>query len=198
MKRVFAAGLILALIGGVGAGAQPRAGGASATLYELPGFQGRQVTITGPTADLGDWRFNDRAKSARFRGRWRVCEHDGYRGRCQDIGGEVADLTTYGLFGQISSLEPAFGGSGPTGGWDRPGRESRGVEGARTVFFVRPTVDGLDLAAGDTGADRFCRRQGLGRAVWFDSSERAREALGPDGQIVGRTTVIRDLLCRRY
>jgi hypothetical protein len=38
----------------------------------------------------------------------------------------------------------------------------------------------------------------LGRAVWYDSSERAREAIGPDGEYVGRSSVLRDLLCRRY
>ena len=74
----------------------------------------------------------------------------------------------------------------------------RGIEGARTVFFPRPTVDGVDVAAGDRGADVFCRNQGLGRAAWFDSSERAAQAIGPEGQYVGRSTVLRDLLCRKY
>ena len=186
------------------AAAQPYGRGGAATLYELPNFQGRSVTITGPAADLGSWRFNDRAQSARFQGRWRICEHDAYRGRCQDVEGAVADLTVYGLMGQISSLAPGVRESG--GGWDdgprdrppRGGRDARGVEGARTVFFPRPTVDGLDLAAGDNGANRFCRSQGLGPAVWFDSSERAPQALGPEGQIVGRSSVLRDLLCRKY
>lgn len=195
-----AAAAALALAGA--AEAQPR-GGRSATLYELPDFQGRSVTITGSAADLGDWRFNDRARSARFEGRWRVCEHDQFRGRCQEVSGEVRDLTTYGLFGQISSLEPAgFArpgpgpGGPPGGGWGGP--RERGVEGARTVFFARPTVRGLDVAAGQHGADTFCRHQGLGAAVWFDSSERAPRGLGPDGEVVGRSTVLRDLLCRKY
>ncbi|MCH1927721.1 beta/gamma crystallin family protein, partial [Shewanella sp. C31] len=93
---------------------------------------------TGSTADLGDWRFNDRARSAKFEGRWRICEHDDFRGRCQEVRGDVPDLNRYGLAEQISSLEPAgFGGPGPgpgpgpgdgwgprpPGGWD-----SRGVE----------------------------------------------------------------------
>ena len=183
--------------------AQPRGGGA-ATLYELPNFQGRSVTITTATDDLGDYRFNDRAQSARFEGTWRACEHDDYEGRCQEIRGEVADLTRFGLMAQISSLEPAgfrrpgggdHGGGFGGGGWGPPGRDSRGVDGARTVFFARPTVRGLDLAAGRNGADTFCRRQGLGPSVWFDSSERAPQALGPEGQVTGRSPVIRDLLC---
>lgn len=199
----------LALAGA--AEAQPSRG-ARATLYELPNFQGRSIVITQSTPDLGDWRFNDRAQSARFEGRWRICEHDDFRGRCQEASGDVADLTVYGLMGQISSLEPAFrpqdggypgggypGGGFPGGGYPPGGgRDARGIEGTATVFFPRPTAGGLDVAAGDRGANVYCRRQGLGPAVWFDSSQRAPRAVGPDGEIVGRSTVLRDLLCRRY
>lgn len=203
---VWIAGAVAALACAGAAQAQ-RAGG-TATLYELPNYQGRSVTITGPAADLGDWRFNDRAQSARFSGTWRACEHDDFGGRCQEIRGDVPDLTQYGLMAQISSLEPAGrmrpprpdrpGDDGPWGPPGPGGRDGRGVEGTRTVFFARPTVRGMDLAAGKHGADTFCRRQGLGSAVWFDSSERARQAIGPEGQITGRSSVIRDLLCAKY
>ena len=187
--------------------AQPYRGG-SATLYDQPNFQGNSVTITQSAPDLGKWRFNDRAQSARFEGRWLICEHDDFRGRCQEVRGDVPNLHTYGLMAQVSSLEPAGrpgGGGGypggpgdggyPGGGWQGG---SRGVDGSRTVFFARPTVRGVDVAAGDRGANAFCRAQGLGGAVWFDSSERAREAIGPDGELIGRSSVIRDLLCRKY
>lgn len=207
MCKAVIAGALAALACAGTASAQ-RAGG-TATLYELPNYQGRSVTITGPAADLGDWRFNDRAQSARFSGPWRVCEHDEFEGRCQEVRGDVPDLTQYGMMAQISSMEPAGyarpprpdrpgGGGDPWGPPGPGGRDGRGVEGTRTVFFARPTVRGLDLAAGKHGADTFCRRQGLGSAVWYDSSERARQAIGPDGQITGRSTVIRDLLCAKY
>ncbi len=195
MNKAFlwaAAALAVCLAGS--ASAQHRGG--TATLYESRNFQGRSVTITGAAADLGDWRFNDRAQSARFQGRWRICEHDDFRGRCQVVSGDVADLTTYGLMGQVSSLEPAGGDRRPTPPRGRP--DAKGIEGTRTVFFPRPTIGGLDVAAGDRGADTFCRRQGLGSAVWYDSSERAREAVAPDGRRIGGSTVLRDLLCRRY
>ncbi|MGA0605347.1 beta/gamma crystallin-related protein [Phenylobacterium sp. VNQ135] len=208
---VLMAGAIAALACAVEAAAQSGArGGGAATLYELPDFQGRSVTITGSTPDLGDWRFNDRAQSARFSGTWRVCEHDDFGGRCQEIRGEVRDLTQYGLMAQISSLEPAGWQRpprpgpgpgprpGPDDGWGPRGGDSRGVDGVRTVFFARPTVRGLDVAAGKTGADTFCRRQGLGPSVWYDSSERAGRAIAPDGQVIGRSTVLRDLLCAKY
>lgn len=195
----------LAALALAGAAQAQRGGRPEITLYELPGFQGRSITITESTPDLGRWRFNDQAQSARVQGRWRVCEHGDFRGRCQEIGGDVPDLTAYSLSGQISSLEPAFrpdrgygDGRGPGPGYPPPGRDARGVEGARTVFFPRPSVGGLDVAAGDRGANVYCRRQGLGDAVWYDSSERAPQAIGPDGEVIGRSTVLRDLLCRKY
>ena len=110
--------------------------------------------------------------------------------------GDIPNLQTLGLMEQISSVDPV-GRSRPLIGGGSGG-DARGHEGARTVFFPRPSVGGLDVAAGDRGADSYCRRQGLGSAVWFDSSERAGQAVGPDGEVIGRSTVLRDLLCRKY
>lgn len=181
--------------------AQPFRGG-SATLYDQPNFQGNSVTITQSAPDLGKWRFNDRAQSARFQGRWQICEHDNFRGRCQEVRGDVANLHTLGLMAQVSSMEPAGrpGGGGPVvpGPGFPGGPGARGIEGATTVFFPRPTLGGIDVAAGGRGADMYCRRQNLGSAVWFDSSQRASQAIGPDGEMIGRSTVLRDLLCRKY
>lgn len=201
-KTLFAAALAATLAGAAlcgGASAQPYRGG-SATLYELPDFQGRSVTITQSTPDLGKWRFNDRAQSARFQGRWLICEHDDFRGRCQEVRGDVPNLHQYGLMAQVSSLEPVGGrGGGPGGpGPGFPGGGARGIEGSTTVFFPRPTVRGVDVAAGERGANAFCRSQGLGRAVFFDSNARANQAIGPEGELVGRSDVLRDLLCRKY
>lgn len=177
--------------------AQPYRPG-SVTLYDQPDFQGASVTITQSAPDLGRWRFNDRAQSARFEGRWLICEHDAFKGRCQEVRGDVANLHTLGLMAQVSSLQPIGRSPGVgTGRPDSPRRDARGIEGTTTVFFPRPTVDGLDVAAGDRGADVFCRSQSLDRAQWFDSSQRASQAIGPDGQIVGRSSVLRDLLCRK-
>src|SRR5262249_9841982 len=128
-----------------------------------------------------------------------------------------------GLMGQISSLEPAYrppgggygggdyagrpdvpgrpdypGGGFGGGGFAGGGRDARGVEGSGTGVFPRPRVRGYDVAAGCRGANQFCRRQGLGAAVWFDSQAWADEAVGPDGRFVGRSSVLRDLLCRKY
>ena len=191
--------------------AQPGGRRGAATLYDQPNFEGNAVTITQSTPDLGKWRFNDRAQSGRFEGRWLICEHDDFKGRCQQVSGAVPNLHAYGLMAQMSSLEPADrpgpgpgpggGYPGPGGGYPGPGGGNigpRGIEGVRTVFFPRPTLGGADLAAGDRGADAHCRRHGLGPSVWFDSSERSNRAVGPEGQFVGRSPVIRDLLCRKY
>jgi len=197
-KFPYAAALAVLCLAGAAATseavAQPR--GVTATLYEQPNFQGNSVTITQSTPDLGRWRFNDRARSARFQGRWLICEHDDFKGRCQEVSGAVSHLNQFGLSEQISSLEPVGGPRGGGGGF--PSGGSRGVDGVRTVFFARPTVRGIDVAAGDRGANAFCRSHGLGRAVWYDSSERASRAIGPDGEMVGRSDVLRDLLCRKY
>lgn len=199
MTKTFCIAAIAALALVSAADAQPFRGG-SATLYDQPGFQGNSVTITQSAPDLGKWRFNDRAQSARFEGRWLICEHDDFKGRCQEVRGDVPNLHTLGLMAQVSSMEPVGGrpgGPGPMPGF--PGRpDGRGAEGTTTVFFPRPTLGGIDVAAGDRGADLYCRRQGLGPAVWYDSGARASQAVGPDGQMIGRSTVLRDLLCRKY
>ena len=202
MTKTFCIAALAVLAVGSAAQAQPFRGG-SATLYDQPNFQGNSVTITQSAPDLGKWRFNDRAQSARFEGRWLICEHDDFKGRCQEVRGDVANLHTLGLMAQVSSLQPVGGrpgggpGPGPIPGF--PGRpDGRGVDGTVTVFFARPTLGGIDVAAGSRGADMYCRRQGLGAAVWYDSSQRASQAVGPEGQMIGRSTVIRDLLCRKY
>jgi hypothetical protein len=159
------------------------------------------VTITGDVTNLSNYNFNDRAQSLRLEGRWRLCEHADFGGRCVELTGDVRELNTIAMAERITSLEP-IGGAGRPGPGPRPGggygRGERGVEGSRTVFFARPTVRGLDVAAGSNGANTFCREQGLGAAVYYDSNERAGRAIDPDGRVIGPSTVLRDLLCRKY
>ena len=193
-----------------GASAQPYGGrgGGSATLYELPGFQGRQYTVTSEVTNLPG-HINDRARSARFEGRWLVCEHADFGGNCQELSGDIPALNNYGLAERVSSLRPAGRRGG--GGWDDdddygrgpgggfPGRGGgRGVEGARTTFYAYPTIRGSDIAAGSTSANEFCRRNGHGAAVYYDSSERSGRAVDQNGRPIGPSPVLRDLLCRRY
>lgn len=204
-RSLFALTMIGALAAAGFADAQPRGGrGPSATLYDGDNFSGRQVTVSGSVPNLSNYNFNDRAHSLRLQGRWRLCEHSDFGGRCVELSGDVAELNTMALAERITSLEPVgFGGGGgggydprpgPGGGW---GRGGPGVEGTRNVFFARPTVRGVEVAAGSNGANSFCRAQGLGGAVYYESSGRAGEAIGPDGEFVGPSSTLRDLLCRK-
>lgn len=172
-----------------------------ATLYELPNFQGRQVSITAYGDNLAGMSFNDIAQSARFEGRWRVCEDARFRGRCTDVGGQVADLNQVGMSLRISSLQGYLEGAWNRGadwrgGWN--GREGgRPYEGVRNVLFPYPTVAGFDIAADSSGASAFCRSMGLGSSAYYDGSERAPRALDVAGRYVGDTGVLRDVLCRK-
>lgn len=198
----------VALTAATAAQAQPyddyergRGRGGAAILYELPNFRGASVRVEGYAPNLSNHGFNDRARSARLEGSWRLCEHGDFGGRCEEARGSIPDLNMLGLSGRLSSLQPSTGyGDGP--GYGGPGygggRDQRGIDGENAVFFPRPTVRGVDVAAGSNGANSFCRRQGLGAALYFDSSARAPRAIGPEGQFVGSSTVLRDLLCRKY
>jgi hypothetical protein len=172
-----------------------------ATLYELPGFQGRQVNITAYGDNLAGMGFNDIAQSARFEGRWRVCEDSGFRGKCQDLVGSVPDLAAAGMSLKISSLqgylEDAWRrGADWRGGWN--GRDgARPYEGARNVLFPYPSVAGFDIAGNGGAANAFCRSMGLGSSAYYDSGERAPRALDQEGRYVGDTGVLRDVLCRK-
>ncbi|HMO42930.1 MAG TPA: beta/gamma crystallin-related protein, partial [Phenylobacterium sp.] len=126
MKTMLAAAAaILAVTAGAalaqnyGGGRQP-----SAVLYDQPNFQGRQTTIYGFATNLPR-DFNDKAMSGRFQGRWRICEDSDYRGRCQDVNGDVPNMNTLGMGERITSLQAYAGGGGfgppPSGGGWRPG-----------------------------------------------------------------------------
>lgn len=202
MRTLLAA---VALLVAGGASAQDWRGGPPppprATLYELPGFQGRQVDITAYGENLAGMGFNDIAQSARFEGRWRVCEDSGFRGKCQDLSGAVSDLAAVGMGQKISSLQGYLEGAWRRGadwrgGWN--GRDAaRPYEGARNVLFPYPSVAGFDIAANGSTANAFCRSVGLGSSAYYDGGERARQALDQEGRYVGDTGVLRDVLCRK-
>jgi hypothetical protein len=71
--------------------------GARLTLFSRPSMRGDRVTLTRSTPDLRTRGFNDRAASLRANGRWRVCEHIRYRGRCQTVRGNRPSLRLAGL-----------------------------------------------------------------------------------------------------
>ncbi|MGE0497844.1 MAG: beta/gamma crystallin-related protein [Ramlibacter sp.] len=81
---------------------------AQATFYEGQGFRGRAFTADRALNDFGRAGFNDRASSVAVqRGRWEVCEHADFGGRCAVLRpGNYASLREMGLNDQISSVRP--------------------------------------------------------------------------------------------
>lgn len=214
MKMILAASAAIVAASAGMAAAQSYGGGRqpAAILYDQPNFQGQQTTIYGLATNLPS-NFNDKAMSGKFQGRWRICEDSDYRGRCQDVSGDVPNMNLLGFGQRITSLQAyvAGGNSGgggfrppPGGGW-RPGggnwsgpNQYRPTEGVRSVFFPYPTYDGYDIAAGSNSANAFCRSQGLGSSAYYDSSQRAPQAVDGDGRYTGPSSVLRDVVCRRY
>lgn len=59
---------------------------AEVTLYENPGFGGRELTLQGFTPDISSTGFNDRASSIAVRsGTWEVCTDANFKGYCATL-----------------------------------------------------------------------------------------------------------------
>ena len=83
--------------GGYGGGGRPGGGGGrdGIVLFEDAYYQGRAFEVNGDIPDLGAVRFNDRASSiqiGRAGGRWEICEHANYEGRCSRLDADQAVL----------------------------------------------------------------------------------------------------------
>jgi len=75
-------------------------------LYEKPHFQGRSVTIGGPTPKLSSYNFNDDAQSARVRGVWLVCAAKFYQNDCITIDRDIPDLKSMKMKRRATSVRP--------------------------------------------------------------------------------------------
>ena len=139
---------------------QPEDLQAGIILYERPNcssnFGERRFDRDVP--DLGREKIGDQASSVRVRsGRWLLCEHANYRGRCQELApsGRCESLERYGLDNKVSSLKR--------------------VKGTTRVSFRDPKIEGhaLDYCrewgrnCGKPAADAFCRSRGYLRADSF-------------------------------
>ena len=81
---------------------------AQITFYEGEGFRGRAYTTDRQVGDLGRYDFNDRASSVVVdHGRWEVCEHNRFEGRCMVLRrGSYDSLRSMGMENRISSVRP--------------------------------------------------------------------------------------------
>ena len=82
--------------------------GAQVTFYQGPDFRGPTFTAEWQVDNLERFGFNDRASSAVVeRGRWEVCEHANFEGRCVVLRpGSYDSLAGMGMNNQISSVRP--------------------------------------------------------------------------------------------
>jgi uncharacterized protein YcfJ len=82
---------------------------AQITLYEGEGFRGRAYTTARAVTNFDKSGLNDRTSSVVIdKGRWEVCEHARYEGRCVVLKrGSYDSLQRLGLENKISSIRPA-------------------------------------------------------------------------------------------
>ncbi|MGB2178268.1 MAG: beta/gamma crystallin-related protein, partial [Hyphomonas sp.] len=97
---------------------------ASVTLYTDSYDRGASLGINRGIRDLSRYRFNDNVSSIQIRsGKWEVCEHANFQGRCQIVDASVDKLNGLRLNDNISSIRPV--GSTGHDRWDRHDRDGR-------------------------------------------------------------------------
>ena len=128
---------------------------ADATLYVHSKGRGASLGINRGVKDLSRYRFNDNVSSLNIKsGKWEVCEHANFRGRCEIIDASTGKLNGLRLNDNISSIRPVDG--------DRDRGEHRG-----------------DRDRGDDRGDRG-RRDGDGPRADGDRRDRGRRGEGDD------------------
>jgi len=82
---------------------------AQIVVYEREGFRGRSVAVNGEMRNVERRALGDTAASAVVEhGRWEVCEHPRFEGRCAVLRrGNYPDLRASGLDWRIASVRPA-------------------------------------------------------------------------------------------
>jgi uncharacterized protein YcfJ len=108
---------------------------AQVTLYEGEGFRGRAFTADRQIANLERLGFNDRASSVIVdRGRWEVCEHARFEGRCVVLRpGSYDSLAGMGLSNRISSIR-AVSGPRPSHAYEPPPQPAPSYEWRRRPY----------------------------------------------------------------
>ncbi|MET0249761.1 MAG: beta/gamma crystallin-related protein [Sphingobium sp.] len=184
----------------------------SMTLFELPGFLGRSVTITADTPDLAAEGFAKRAQSARVTGSWQVCPAVTFAGACQTLNGNMPILKKSQVVSvrptpsSAASATPAAGSqSGTTpaaAALDLDALDvGAGTEGQDVFFYARPSLSGSELTAGTNdmaAATAFCKLAGQSTA---SSAGRTRVQASNLIDLASKTKVrgfaLRDVVCRR-
>jgi hypothetical protein len=99
------------LCGGAVAGAAAFAGAVQGqgrpqiVLFQEDNYRGNQLVIDRDTANLTDFRFNDRVSSVRVMGgAWRLCADDYGRGRCVTVSRDEPKMGRLGMDDTITSV----------------------------------------------------------------------------------------------
>ena len=188
----------------------------SVTLFELPLYAGRSVTITSATPDLAAQTFARRAQSARVTGSWQFCPEVNYGGTCRTVTGNQRALALLGAAGTVSSLRTtADAAAAPVGTTTTAATTASagtavniadmdvdaGTEGQDTAYFARPALARNEVSAGTNdkvAADAFCKAAGFGTSAY---AGRARAQTSNLIDLSASTRVrgfaLRDVLCRR-
>lgn len=128
----------------------PPARPAAVVLHENSGLRGRQLAVDSSQSRLDAQGFNDKASSLEItRGRWQLCEHADFQGRCIVLGPGRHELGAT-MQDSLSSLRPVFGHD------DRPLPAAGGVTlhetgdfGGRSLLRTEATHNFGDIGFND-------------------------------------------------
>lgn len=139
-----------------------------ATLYTDSRGRGASLGLNRGVRDLSRYRFNDNVSSIDIReGRWEVCEHANYKGRCEVIDASTGRLNGLRLNDNISSIRPVGGVTGRRGHRQdaRSDRRNRGNGNDLNRRMPRNS-DAIRVTRGngaDTNRPRLDRGANIGR-----------------------------------
>jgi hypothetical protein len=208
----------LILAGAAVAAAPAAAQSDSITLFELPAYLGRSVTISAETPDLATQSFASKARSAQVTGSWTACTAAKFGGTCRPLTGSIPTLAINGLDRKIVSLRPTnaatntTSAAAPAAGAAAAATTAAavklddldadpGTEGQDVAFFARPSLSKSEVSAGSndrTAGDAFCKAAGFTGSVY---TSRARVQASGLIDLATSTKVrgfaLRDVLCRR-
>ncbi len=178
------------------------------TLFELPGYLGRSVTLSTDAPDLAAQL---RARSARVTGSWQFCPQASYAGTCRTVTANQPLLNPVPLSIRTSAsatATPATPAAGTTAtasanaSVDLASLDAGGgTEGQDVTFFARPSLSGSEVSAGTNdlaAATAFCKLAG---ATSASAAGRARVQASNLIDATAATRVrgfaLRDVVCRR-
>ncbi len=159
---------------------------------------GASLPTDNAIADLGAARFNDQISSVTVNaGRWELCEHGNFGGRCEVVDASVQDLSSIGLNDQVSSLRPASARGGGTIGIpstgdaaiifyssERFGGEAMPLTGSERDFNRLRFNDRARSVDVRAGVWRVCTDGNFrGRCEYVDQSVRSLADIGLSGQV---------------